>query len=59
MNLEIITVSKVSQRKTNIIIIYVDSKTIQSELTYKTDIETDTVNKLTVTKGERSRERIN
>ena len=59
MNLEIITVSKVSQRKTNIIIIYVDSKTIQSELTCKTDIETDTVNKLTVTKGERSRERIN
>ena len=59
MNLEIIIVSKVSQRKTNIIIIYVDSKTIQSELTYKTDIETDTVNKLTVTKGERSRERIN
>jgi len=32
---------------------------IQSELTYKTDIETDIENKLTVTKGERSRERIN
>ena len=38
LDLEIIIVSKVSQRKTNIIIIYVDSKTIQSELTYKTEI---------------------
>lgn len=32
---------------------------IQSELTYKTDIETDTVNKLTVTKGKGVGERIN
>ena len=57
MDLEIITWSEVSQRKTNIIWynIYVDSKKKKdaNKLTYKTEIDSDRENKLMVTKEER------
>ena len=57
MDLDIITWSEVSQRKTNIIWyhIYVESKKKKdaNKLTYKTEIDSDRENKLMVTKEER------
>ena len=56
MDLEIITLSEISQTKTNTIwyCLYVESKKIDvDELIYKSDRLTDLENKLKVTKRER------
>ena len=49
-----IMLSEVSQRKTNTVYhLYVDSKNNANESTYKTETDSQTENKLMVTKGER------
>ena len=58
MALEIIMLSEVRQRKTNILQyhLYVESKNDTDELIYKTNRLTDIENKLMVTKGKREGE---
>ena len=53
MNLEIIILNKVRQRKINIVWyhLYVESKNDTNELIYKTERLTDIENKFMVTKG--------
>ena len=55
MDLEIIILNEVKQRKTNMVWhgLYVESKKIINELIYKTDRLTDIENKLMATKGRR------